>query len=140
MDKETANELKELILQEMAYREEFRAARQELEDLVDPITEHVRNCNKFWDQHLPDIAEVVVILDNGVSLKIVKPKPEVCKVESYLPFGIDYTDSKVIEIEADLESVLKDEEGFDCFGGNYAKGIKPCTQWCGDDMCKKSNS
>lgn len=28
-------------------------------------------------------------------------------------------------------------EQFNCLGGNYAKWIKPCEEWCGEDMCQK---
>ena len=29
---------------------------------------------------------------------------------------------------------------FNCLGGNYAKGIKPCEEWCGEDMCQKPSN
>ena len=29
------------------------------------------------------------------------------------------------------------EVAFNCFGGNHAKGIKPCVEHCGDDICLK---
>ena len=47
MNKEQSEQLKQLILNEMAFRKEFRAKRQELENLVDPITKHVRECRKW---------------------------------------------------------------------------------------------
>ena len=27
-------------------------------------------------------------------------------------------------------------ETFTCLGGDHGKGIKPCTEWCGEEMCK----
>ena len=98
MNKEQSEQLKQLILNEMAFRKEFRAKRQELENLVEPITKHVRECRKWWEHNLPNALEVVVIMDNGTSLKLVKPKDEVCSVESYLPFGVDYEECQVIDV------------------------------------------
>jgi hypothetical protein len=98
MNKEHSEQLKQLILNEMAFRKEFRAKRQELENLVDPITKHVRECLKWWDANFPNTLEVVVIMDNGTSLKLVKPKDEVCSVESYLPFGVEYVECQVIHV------------------------------------------
>lgn len=98
MNKEKSKELKQLILNEMSFRKEFREKRDELEDLVDPITKHVRECVKWWEQNLPDTQEILVNMDDGTSLKLVKPKMEVCSVESYLPFGVDFTECKVINI------------------------------------------
>jgi hypothetical protein len=99
MNKEQSKQLKKLILKEIAFRKEFRAKRQELENLVNPITKHVRECCKWWDANLPNALEVVVIMNNGTSLKLVKPKEELCSVESYLPFGIDYEECQVINID-----------------------------------------
>ena len=31
-------------------------------------------------------------------------------------------------------------EQFNCLGGNHAKGIKPCSEWCGEDMCQKPSN
>ena len=98
MNKEQSEQLKQLILNEMAFRKEFRTKRQELENLVDPITKHVRECRKWWEQNLSNALEVVVIMDNGTSLKLVKPKDEVCSVVSYLPFGVDYEECQVIDV------------------------------------------
>lgn len=98
MNKEQSEQLKQLILNEMAFRKEFRAKRQELENLVDPITKHVKECRKWWEKNLPNALEVVVIMDNGTSLKLVKPKDEVCSVQSYLPFGVDYEECQVIDV------------------------------------------
>jgi hypothetical protein len=95
MNKEQSEQLKQLILNEMAFRKEFRAKRQELENLVDPITKHVRECRKWWNTNLPNALEVVVIMDKGTPLKLIKPKDEVCSVESYLPFGVDCQECQV---------------------------------------------
>jgi len=100
MNKEIADQLKQLILNEIAFRKEFRETRDRLESLVDPITAHVENCCKFWKENFPEIKEVIAIMNNGTALKIVKPKYEVAKIESYLPFGIDFSEEcQVINIE-----------------------------------------
>ena len=39
-----------------------------------------------------------------------------------------------------LLNVVGQSEQFNCLGGNYAKGIKPCEEWCGEDMCKKPSN
>jgi hypothetical protein len=39
-----------------------------------------------------------------------------------------------------LFSVVGRSEQFNCLGGNYAKGIKPCEEWCGEDMCQKPSN
>lgn len=98
MEKKQSEQLKQLILNEMSFRKEFRDKRQELEDLVDPITKHVRECRKWWNDNLPNDSEVIVIMDNGTSLRLVKPKDEVCSVESYLPFGVDFEECQVINV------------------------------------------
>jgi hypothetical protein len=98
MDKDQSQELKQLILTEIAFRKEFREAREKLESLVSPITKHNRECCNWWSKNLPNVEEVLVIMDNGTSLKLVKPKLERCAVESYLPYGIDFTECPVINV------------------------------------------
>lgn len=96
MEREKSNQLKQLILNEMAFRKEFRKKREELENLVSPITRHVKECCKFWNENFPETEEVVVIMDHGTSLKLTKPKLESCSVESYLPFGIEFSELEII--------------------------------------------
>ena len=36
-----------------------------------------------------------------------------------------------------MRDVVARGEQFNCLGGNYAKGIKECEEWCGEDMCQK---
>ena len=98
MNTEQSEKLKQLILNEMAFRKEFREKRQELENLVSPITKHVKECCKWWEDNLPNALEIVVIMDNGTSLKLIKPKLEDCSVESYLPFGVDFSECQVVEV------------------------------------------
>lgn len=98
MNTEQSEKLKQLILNEMAFRKEFREKRQELENLVSPITKHVKECCKWWEDNLPNALEIVVLMDNGTSLKLIKPKLEDCSVESYLPFGVDFSECQVIEV------------------------------------------
>ena len=98
MNTEQSEKLKQLILNEMAFRKEFREKRQELENLVSPITKHVKECCKWWEDNLPNALEIVVIMDNGTSLKLIKPNLEDCSVESYLPFGVDFSECQVVEV------------------------------------------
>lgn len=99
MNKQQTEKLKQLILNDMAFRKEFRAKRQELENMVDPITKHVKECCKWWEQNLPNVLEVVVVMDDNTALKLVKPKNEVCSVETYLPFGMDYQTCQLIDVK-----------------------------------------
>ena len=103
MNIEKSKELKQLLLNEMAFRNEFREKRKELEALVSPISKHVKDCCKFWAQNLPNVEEIIIMMDNGTSLKLVKPKLEDCSVESYLPFGIDFSECEVINIGSGSE-------------------------------------
>lgn len=100
MDNEILKELQQLFFNENAYREEFRRKRKELEDLVQPITNHVEKSCKFWEKNLQGLEEVVIVMENGLAYKIVKPKIEVCSVESNLPFGIDFTECKVLKLDS----------------------------------------
>lgn len=89
-------EIKKLILNEIEFREQFRKKRKELEDMVSPISKHVKDCCKWWNINLPNALEVMVVMDNGTSLKLTKPKSEDCSVETYLPFGVDFEECEVI--------------------------------------------
>lgn len=103
MEKEKGLELKQLILNEIQFRLQWREARKQLEDLIDPITQHNHDCCNFWDKNLKNVEEMLVIMDNGTSLKLIKPKREPASCESYLPFGIDFTECPVINFENDLD-------------------------------------
>lgn len=98
MKKEQSDTLKELILREISLRQNFRQKREELESLVDPITKHVDECCKWWENNLPNVNEVVVIMDNKTTLRLSKPIKEVCSVESYLPYGIDFEECQIIDV------------------------------------------
>lgn len=57
---------------------------------------------------------------------------------------VEYSEHKAI-VEALTEQLRKHDvvgrsEQFNCLGGNYAKGIKPCSEWCGEDMCQKPSN
>ena len=94
--KEFENELEALFEREIELREQFRSKRKELEDLVQVIQNHVGNCNQFWTKNIPDDVEsFVVIRKNGKAHKINPPDKDKCYVESYLPFGIDFSDATV---------------------------------------------
>jgi hypothetical protein len=98
MKTEQSDKLKELILREISLRQNFRQKREELESLVDPITKHVVECCKWWENNLPNVYEVVVIMDNKTTLRLSKPRKEECSVQSYLPFGIDFEECQVIDV------------------------------------------
>lgn len=73
--------------------------RAELEALVQPITDHVQECVNWWRENLPNTKEIIVIMnDNGTSLKIRRPDLEVCSVQSHLPFCIDFEQLDLINI------------------------------------------
>lgn len=95
--KEFENELEALFKREIELRKQFREKRKELEDMVQIIQDHVGQCNQFWHKHIPDdIESFVVVRKNGKSFKVNPPDKDKCFVESYLPFGIDYSDAVVI--------------------------------------------
>lgn len=98
MTKQEADKLKQLILNEMAFRKEFKEKRKALEDLAFPITEHVEECCRFWQNALSDPEEIIVIMDNGASFKLLRPKYEACRVSTYLPFGMEYKECNIIDI------------------------------------------
>lgn len=98
MKTQHAEELKKMILAEMQFRKEFRAKKAALEALVDPISRHVKECCKWWDENLPETEELIVLMDDGTSLKLEKPQKEDCTVETYLPFGVEYTACKIEKI------------------------------------------
>ncbi len=47
---------------------------------------------------------------------------------------------KAIKQALSLAAVEGRGEQFNCLGGNHAKGIKPCSEWCGEDMCQKPSN
>ena len=98
IDKEKTQELKQLILDEINFRDEFRYAKDKIESLVSPITKHNRKCCLWWDKNLPDVNEIIVVMDNKTTLKLVKPVIEECSVESYLPYGVDFTECNIINV------------------------------------------
>ena len=95
MENDKKNELKQLILNEIAFRSEFKKIRSELEKLVDPISKHNRKCCEFWIKNFPDTEEIVVQMDTA-TFKVKRPSKEDCSVETYLPYGMDYTIVDVI--------------------------------------------
>jgi hypothetical protein len=99
MTVENSKELKKMILDEIKFRDEFRAKRQELEKMVDPISKHVRLCCEWWERNLPNTKEIIVNMDNGDTLKLTRPTLEKCSVESYLPFGVDFSQCTVIDFK-----------------------------------------
>jgi hypothetical protein len=91
MHEKTLLRLKELFQQERELRDKWHKARIELEKLVDPVTQHVFACEKFWSGCIgPQTDEISISLIEGETFTIKRPKVEVAKVETYLPFGLDY--------------------------------------------------
>ena len=55
------------------------------------------------------------------------------------------SESDVIQLLADnyqaLQLLQPDVSGqFNCLDENFAKGINACSEWCGEDMCKKESN
>lgn len=96
INEDSLKELKQFILNEISYRKEFRELVAQLNELVDPISKHNRKCYEWWYLNLPETDEIIVIMDNDTTLKITRPKRKECSVETYLPYGIDFQEIKVI--------------------------------------------
>ena len=96
MNTQNAQKLKELTLKEIELRKKWMEEVKTLQDLVEPATEHNRECCEFWEKNLPNAIEIVVILDNETTYKIIKPKREVAMQEAYLPYGIDFSKCEII--------------------------------------------
>ena len=96
--KEFTDEFTKLIKNEITLREEFRQKRKELESMVNKIHNHIGQCNQFWEKYLEtDVEKFIVIMKDNKSYEIGRPDKERCKVESFLPFGIDYKNASVID-------------------------------------------
>lgn len=93
------HDLEALINREMELRRKWREAKAVLENLVDPITEHNNNCCKWWNENATNKEEIIVT-GTRINLKINKPKLEAASVETYLPYGIDYSEIEVINIRS----------------------------------------
>ena len=39
-----------------------------------------------------------------------------------------------------IPDVVGQSEQFNCLSENYAKGIKRCSEWCGEDICQKPSN
>ncbi len=39
-----------------------------------------------------------------------------------------------------IHDVVGRSKQFNCLGGNYAKGITECKEWCGEDICQKPSN
>jgi hypothetical protein len=98
MDIEKIKELKKLTLKEFEFRRQWHEAVTQLQDLVQPITDHNGECYRFWEENFPNALEIIVILDKETTYKIAKPKRESATQQSYLPYGIDYSECQVINI------------------------------------------
>ena len=98
MNNQKAQKLKELTLKEIEFREKWRDAVKRLQDLVEPVTFHNRECCKFWDETFPNTSEIIFIMDNKTTLKILKPKREVAIQEAYLPYGIDFFECEIVKL------------------------------------------
>jgi hypothetical protein len=101
MNPQVAKELKQLTLDEIEYRKQWREAVNVLQKLVQPITDHNQKCCEFWEEHFSDESEITVIMDNNTTFRIKKPEREVAKQESFLPYGIDFIECKLFDIASE---------------------------------------
>jgi len=104
---EQSDYLRLLMLNEIDYRKKFRDARAVVEDLVGPITKHNKECCQFWNKFFPDAEEIVIIMDNGESLKLVRPVLEECSIETYLPYGIDFKEHHTVKMNGVFPELSK---------------------------------
>lgn len=94
------NKLIELKQREDELRAKWRKAVSELNELVDPIQEHLRECRHWWNENVGCKAEEIIVVGQDKSFRIGKPDTTPVSYNSHLPYGIDY---KEIEVEkADL--------------------------------------
>lgn len=99
---EFEKEFKELFKNENHLRDEWRELRAQMEALVQPITNHIEACNKFWAKHCGEADEVLIMITlkgTKSAVSVMKPKKEVASIETYLPFGIDYQESSFFDCE-----------------------------------------
>lgn len=94
-----AQKIKELTLKEIEFRQKWRGAVKNLQNLVQPISDHNKECVEFWNHNLGDSQEILIIMDNGVNYKVTRPIREVATQEAYLPYGIDFEECKVFKTE-----------------------------------------
>lgn len=91
-DREIIDKLEELIQREEELKTLFRQQREALEALVQPITDHVRECMEFWTEDLGNpVGAMFVDIDENIAIKLVPPDFKRCSVETFLPFGINYS-------------------------------------------------
>ena len=96
MDTKKLIELKQ---REDELRFKWRKAVSELNELIDPIQEHLRECRYWWKENVNNKDEIIVV-GSEKSFRIGKPDTTPVSYESHLPYGIDY---KELEVEkADL--------------------------------------
>ena len=53
---------------------------------------------------------------------------------------IDLVIDYAIKNHGDIHHVSVPKGTFNCIGGNHAKGIKTCEEWCGEDICQKPSN
>jgi hypothetical protein len=80
-----------------------------------------------------DLSWEVTTNENGVEM-ITMPKFKMNEIVEYLK----YADTELKKLR--VADVVGQSEQFNCLGGNYAKGIKPCSEWCGEDICQKPSN
>lgn len=101
--KEIQEQFKALFHKENELRDEFIQKRNELEALIQPITNHVKDCNDWWSKHFgDDVSEIIFIINyqgKKKGVRVLKPVKEVATIETYLPYGIDYADAIVFNCE-----------------------------------------
>lgn len=95
MKEMNTDKLIELKQREDELRTKWRKAVSELNELVDPIQEHLRECRHWWNENAASKEEIIVV-GQEKSFRIGKPDIKPVSYESHLPYGIDY---KEIEVE-----------------------------------------
>lgn len=94
-----ANRLKQLILKEIELREQFKEAKAKLETLIQPLSDHNLDCVRLWQELFDsDTSGIIVMMDNGLCLEVKQPVRELASVETYMPYGMDFTERKLIDV------------------------------------------
>jgi len=99
------------------YDRKYKLLREEKDQEIDELKKKVKNLSNqldYWKKNAEgDYMQVPISV-----LKYISELEEVVK-------------------NCSIPNVVGRSEQFNCFGGNYCKGIKPCEEWCGDYMCQK---
>lgn len=96
---ELVSRFKVLFARENEIREEYEEKRRALEGMVQPIRDHVAECELFWNNHFGEDATVVVFVfnDEGAKKGIKVHRPNLDRgrviIGGSLPHGIEYEET-----------------------------------------------